>query len=282
MTWRRFEAPVAGGMLVGYAQGDGPRLLLVHGGPALSGDYLVGLAAELTDGYEVAWYQQRGLAPSVQTGPFTVKQHVDDLVGVLDSLEWPSACLVGHSWGGHLVVAAAAAHPERLRGVVSVDPLGCVGDGGTAQFEQALVERTSPANRERAQELDERAMRGQGTPDDALEGLRLVWSAYYADPSTAPPMPTISISVDGYAETWSSVVDGLPALEAALPSISVPVHFVHGGMSPMPVTASTDTASCIPGATVEVVDGAGHFIWHERPGAVRAALDRLTSSARPG
>jgi hypothetical protein len=31
----------------------------------------------------------------------------------------------------------------------------------------------------------------------------------------------------------------------------------------------------IPGAWIEVVEGAGHFIWVERPGAVRAALRRL-------
>jgi pimeloyl-ACP methyl ester carboxylesterase len=179
-------------------------------------------------------------------------------------------------------VAAASAIPERLAGVVPVDPLGCVGDGGTAEFEQAMFDRISHADRERAEELDERAMRGEGTADDAIESLRLVWPAYYADPSTAPPMPAIRMSVDGYAATWASVVDGLPALQAALPAIGVPVHFVHGSMSPIPVTASTDTALRIPGATVDVVDGAGHFIWHERPGAVRSALDRLTSSGLPG
>ena len=97
------------GALVGHVQGEGPRVLLVHGGPSLSGDYLEGLAAELTDGYEVAWYQQRSLAPSIEVGPYTVDQHVRDLAAVLDGLDWPSAWLVGHSWGGHLVVAAAAA-----------------------------------------------------------------------------------------------------------------------------------------------------------------------------
>jgi pimeloyl-ACP methyl ester carboxylesterase len=44
----------------------------------------------------------------------------------------------------------------------------------------------------------------------------------------------------------------------------------------MPVGASADAAERIPGAWVELVDGAGHFIWVEAPGAVRAALRRLT------
>jgi pimeloyl-ACP methyl ester carboxylesterase len=39
----------------------------------------------------------------------------------------------------------------------------------------------------------------------------------------------------------------------------------------------TDGAERIPGAWVEVVEGAGHFVWVEAPGAVRAALRRLTA-----
>jgi pimeloyl-ACP methyl ester carboxylesterase len=45
----------------------------------------------------------------------------------------------------------------------------------------------------------------------------------------------------------------------------------------MPVAASTDAADRIPGAWVDVVDGAGHFVWVETPGAVRASLRRLTA-----
>jgi len=37
---------------------------------------------------------------------------------------------MGHSWGGHLVFHAAAGISGRLAGVLSVDPLGAVGDGG--------------------------------------------------------------------------------------------------------------------------------------------------------
>jgi pimeloyl-ACP methyl ester carboxylesterase len=46
----------------------------------------------------------------------------------------------------------------------------------------------------------------------------------------------------------------------------------------MPVEASTDAAERIPGAWVEVVEGAGHFLWFEAPGAVQASLRRLTAA----
>jgi pimeloyl-ACP methyl ester carboxylesterase len=49
----------------------------------------------------------------------------------------------------------------------------------------------------------------------------------------------------------------------------------------MPVDlAAKATADAIPGAWLEVVDGAGHFPWQDRPGSVRAGLDRLAGPAR--
>jgi pimeloyl-ACP methyl ester carboxylesterase len=33
----------------------------------------------------------------------------------------------------------------------------------------------------------------------------------------------------------------------------------------------------VPGAWTEVVEGAGHLPWYERPGAARQALDRLAA-----
>ena len=43
--------------------------------------------------------------------------------------------------------------------------------------------------------------------------------------------------------------------------------------------AAGATARAIPGARLDIVEGAGHFPWFEHPGCVRAALDRLTAGA---
>jgi pimeloyl-ACP methyl ester carboxylesterase len=93
-------------------------------------------------------------------------------------------------------------------------------------------------------------------------------------------MPFVPLSVEASTATFASLAAELPGLAPRLAGLAVPTVFVHGASSPMPVTASTDTAAAIgTAARVVVVDGAGHFVWHERPGAVRAALDALT---RPG
>ena len=130
--------------------------------------------------------------------------------------------------------------------------------------------------RERARQIDELSMAGEASEELALEGMRLVWPAYFADPEHAPPMPELQIATERSGEMVPSIFAELPVLEAALPGIRVPVGFVHGSRSPMPLGASEDAAERIPGAWVEVVEGAGHFTWVEAPGAVRAALRRLT------
>jgi pimeloyl-ACP methyl ester carboxylesterase len=203
---------------------------------------------------------------------------VDDARRVLDALGWDKAWVVGHSWGGHLALHVAEALPERLLGALAVDPLGSVGDGRWPEFDEEILRRTPAELRARARELDELTTEGAANDELALEQMRLVWPAYFADPEQAPPMPNLRMASERSAQMGRSILAELPALEARLPEIRLPVGFVHGSRSPMPLGASTDAAERIPGAWVEVVDGAGHFVWVESPGAVPAALRRLTAA----
>ena len=277
MEWTEFTTHDDGPLIAGRRAGSGPPVLLLHGGPGLGFDYLRDLADELAEENDVAWYQQRGQEPSAADGPYTVAADVGDARRVLDALGWEKAYVVGHSWGGHLALHVAEAMPERLLGVLAVDPLGSVGDGRWPEFDEEMFRRTPEAVRERAREIDELSMAGKADDELALEGMRLVWPAYFADPEHAPPMPELRMASARSAEMVPSIQAELPALEAGLPGIRVPVGFVHGSRSPMPLAASTDAAERIPGAWVEVVEGAGHFVWVEAPGAVRAALRRLTA-----
>ena len=274
------EALEAGGLAgwIGPTR-PGPPVLLLHGGPGLSYEYLDGLGDEIGAGHTVAAFQQRGLEPSTLDGPFDIPTAVADVVAVLDALGWERALVVGHSWGGHLLFHVAVAAPQRLLGALAVDPLGAVGDGGEADFEAELGTRIPEDVRERAEELDQRALRGEGTTGEVDESMRLLWPAYFASPDDAPAFPGLRCSIPAYSELYAALKAELPALEAALGGIRVPFGFVAGGASPMPTSASVATAAAIPGAWVEVVPGAGHFVWHERPGCVRSALERLERTA---
>ena len=273
-----FQVPVPGGSITGWLAGDGQPVLVLHGGPGLS-DYTAPLAAELTDAFAVIRYQQRGLAPSVTSGPFDIGQHVADAIAVLDAAGAGHAWVIGHSWGGHLAMHLAVRHPDRVAGLVIADPLGAVPDGGLSDMEQNLTERMRPELAARARELDERAAAGQGTAQDALESLAMVWPGYFSSPQAAPPIPPLSLSVECYAGTFASIQEhfGQHILERSLPSLTVPALFVLGAASPIPVTYGIASAGLIPGAQCQIEEDCGHFPWLERPGSVRKALEHICS-----
>jgi proline iminopeptidase len=259
-------------------EGDGPPLLCLHGGPGMS-DYL-GILGEETDGWRRITYTQRGLAPSTTDGPFSVAQHVADAVAVLDDLGIQDTVVLGHSWGGFLAAVLAIEHPERVRGLLLVDPLGIVGDGGYQRFEEQMTARTPEDVRAKADELDQRAMSGEGTEDDALESLRLFWPAYFNDPATAPPMPDdIRLSVPCYSQTLEDVVALLAAgdLPGRAAAYDRPVEVVYGLGSPMPVESAIETAAAFPLGSASGVPDAGHFPWLEKPACVAYGLVRLAT-----
>lgn len=269
-------------MLAGWRSGSGRKVLLLHGGPGLS-EYMNGAAEELAAGYEVFRYQQRGLSPSTTSGPFAVEDHLADALAVMNSIGPDPILVLGHSWGGYLAMFLIVRHPQRVAGALIVDPLGAVGDGGEADLPANIATRIPAPDLERADELDERAMRGEGTPEEAIESLRLMWPGYFSDPPNAPPMPDMTMSVACYSQTFDSIHAHQEAgtLESRLPHVKLPVRFLLGAGSPIPPRHGEATAALIPGAAVEVLDGCGHIPWLEKPGVVRSALDALAGSA-PG
>jgi proline iminopeptidase len=256
-------------------------VLLLHGGPGVSFEYLDGLAEEIGSGFQVAAYQQRGIEPSTLEGPFVVEREIADALAVLDALSWERAWFVGHSWGGYLLLHVTVAAPERLHGGLAIDPLGAVADGGMEEFEAEMLRRIPEADRRRAEQLDQQAMRGEGGPEAALESMRLAWPAYFASSDHVMAFRDTRVSVPAYAGLLESLATARPRLESALAGVTVPLGFLAGARSPMPYDqAAGATARAIPTAWLQVIEGAGHFPWFERPGCVRAALDRLTATAR--
>jgi pimeloyl-ACP methyl ester carboxylesterase len=270
-----FAVEVADGRIVGWQAGSGPPVLILHGGPLT--DYTGGLA-QLLPQFRTIRYQQRGLPPSTLAPPYTIETHMADAVAVLDALQIERAWLIGHSWGGHLAMHLAVAHPDRLLGVVAVDPLGAVADGGWGDLDRNLFDRLSshsPAASERAQEIDRRAMAGEATTDEMRESVVLVWPYYFAQPeSAAAPPPDLDMSVALYAGVVASVHEHFDrgTLEHGLPRYHGPFLLIHGESDPLPIEASRRTVALMSQAVLTPIAGAGHFPWLERPDEVAAAL----------
>ena len=276
---REFAVIVPGGTITVWQQGEGPHVLLLHGGPGVS-DYTEALAAELEDGYTVTRYQQRGVAPSTTEGPFDVETNMADAIAVMDGAGIDKGYLLGHSWGGHLAFHLAVAHQDRFAGLVPIDPLGAIGDGGVEEMGAIMAERVGPEQAARAEECDARAMSPEGSPDDASEGMAIMWPGYFASPEKALPMPPLRVSLSCNDETFESIFEHFEAetLTRGLGEVRLPTIFVLGADSPIVPRHNIATAALMPNATYQIED-TGHLIWMERPGAVRRALDNLAAPA---
>ncbi len=276
MTETRISITTPAGEIAAWRGGNGAETaVLLHGGPGMS-DYLETLTPLLGERFRTIRYQQRGLAPTTVGPPYTVEAHVEDAIAVIDQEAGGRAWVVGHSWGGHLALHMLVACPDRLAGAVIVDPLGVHMDV-MEPFGARLQAGLTDTQRRRSDEIDAREDAGEATPEDSREALAMVWPNYFADPATAPPMPPLEFGTAAYAGTVASVaehaergtlVDGLPHVAA-----TIPVLFIHGEDSPMPVRASTASAALMPHARVVVIPDAGHFPWLEQPQACICALD---------
>lgn len=276
----RIQIPLDDGVLVGDREGTGAPALLLHGGAAIP-DYTDGLAVELNDMFETVRYTQRGTPPSTVGGPFSIETHMADALAVMDAQGWAKAWVAGHSWGGHLALHLAVAHPERLLGVVCICPLGATPDL-FSDMSAAMEQGMSQADADRVEEIEQRRRDGIVTETDLIDRWRIVWPLFFADPGAGWTFPGEHVGVECSIGTNASISAHMKArtLVEGLPGFTAPALFVHGELDPLPPRSSLEAAALIRGAQVEIIPGRGHFPWLEQPGEVRAAVERMLDGAR--
>jgi pimeloyl-ACP methyl ester carboxylesterase len=264
-----------GGAFQVSSAGCGPDALFLHGGPELN-DYLDDLAELLADTLTSHRYTQRGVPPAPLDGPFTVAQHIADAVALIDALDLRRPLLVGHSWGGFLAAAVAAAHPTRISGLVSIDGLGVTrGDGGAQAFHEHFQRSVTGAARARFLELERiEDERGPLTDAEQMESLSLAWPYYFADPPNAPPLPDMRMNAAAMREAFGDIFAMLGGGEPArgLGQFPLPALFITGEASGFPAWVAEESAAAAPAGRALVIPAAGHFTWIEQPNLTREAV----------
>ena len=96
-------------------------VLLLHGGPGLTHEYLTPLADLAGAGYEVVFYDQLGCGRSERPTSYrdyTIASSADDADQLRRRLNLGRVHLFGHSYGGALALEAAVRHPRSWRSLV--------------------------------------------------------------------------------------------------------------------------------------------------------------------
>jgi pimeloyl-ACP methyl ester carboxylesterase len=65
-----------------------------------------------------------GRSDPAKNGDYTLEGMANDIAGVVERLNLERIVLVGHSLGGGVALVYAGAHPERVAGLLLIDPIG--------------------------------------------------------------------------------------------------------------------------------------------------------------
>jgi len=230
-----------------------PAFVFVHGWTC-NRSFFAPQAAYFAPRHRVVSLDLRGHGDSTKPeGAYPIKAYADDIAHVIDQLGLGKVVAVGHSMGGITVLQLGADHPDKVAGIVMVDPAPFVFPPELRAGIEGLVSAIEAGNQEpRRQFIAERLFlptSDKGLVNDVL-GVMMAAPA----PIAANAMKGI-LAFDGKAVAARCKV---PALHlAATPPLNPP-HLMSEWLPDV-----------VNGWTV----GAGHFNMMEVPDQVNAMID---------
>jgi pimeloyl-ACP methyl ester carboxylesterase len=250
--------------------GAGPAVCLLHGIGNQSGSWVRQLAALAPRFRTIAW-DAPGYGESDRLGPEspTAADYARSLGAFLDALEIDRAVLVGSSLGALMAGAFAATRPERVAGLVLLNPAGGYGLADPKEREERLATRL-----ERLATLGPEGMARESSPGSlsptASDDARALaaWS-------------TARIRPDGYAQAARMLAHGRLAEDAArYPGPALVIASTADTITP--AAGCERIARAFPRASFRVLEGPAHLSYLDAPATVNALIVDFAASCTRG
>ena len=233
--------------------GSGPPVLLLSGWSA-SWEAWEPTISELSRHARCIAPDTRGTGWSAEgDGPVTLGDLVADVFRVLDALDLPRVVIAGESMGGLVALHALARHPSRFSGICLVStPVQLDSRTTSAVVEGTLADYPATV----------RTFVQTSLPEPNTEYLRPWAEELFL---TTRPVTAVQLL---QAATGTPVPD--------VSGLGVRAVVVHGTADVVvPVSAAQELAACLPGASLRLLEGAGHAPTVTRPREVADAICRL-------
>jgi len=280
---------------IGYHESgdaDGFPVILLHGFPDDAHAYDGVMPALANAGFRALAVYLRGYGPTRfldPTGARTAEQAAigQDVIDFADALRLPRFAVAGFDWGGRAACIASALHPDRVRAAVLI--------GGY------LIQNTVTPARAAAPEAVRRLWyqwyfntdAGRAGLEQNRRGLcALMWREWSPTWRFSDEMFNLTARsfdnpdfVDCVIHSYRHRNFNAPGeprfldIERQLanrPAISVPAIVLHGGDDafgrPSAEITAAERATMPHLVDKRIVEGAGHFLPHEKPDAVASAL----------
>ncbi len=262
---------VGGRRLYYYAagtRGTGVPLVLVHGFPT-SSRLWHSVARDFPDGHRLVILDLPGFGRS-EPGPedATCTTHAEALLACLDDLGIERACLVGHGTGGAVVQRLTVQAPARVSHLALLDSAAF---GATPRRMAAVVRRFGALNRHLPPALlaglvHGSVLRGFAVPERSRLTLDTCLTAFTTTAGRAALVGHLRAL--GRCDTAETT--------PRLASLGIPTAVLWGADDPFfPVALAHRLAAAIPHATLDIIDGARHFLPEDAPERVIARLVEL-------
>jgi pimeloyl-ACP methyl ester carboxylesterase/threonine/homoserine/homoserine lactone efflux protein len=246
-------AEVNGTKLYYEMMGNGPPLVLIHGGlmdRRMWDDQFEVFAKE----YKVLRYDIRGYEKSeMPEGPFS---HVDDLYGLMRFLNIDNASIVGLSLGGMIAIDLTLEHPDMVNALISVA-------AGLNGYHYADTENLAEKYQRIFKTGEEQGI------DAAVDLLMELPFFIPVDENSKMRRRMREMAKENYV-TWSGPQDiqvwpQPPSIER-LSDIEVPTLVIVGDHDVTDIFGVADSLEeKIPGAKKIIIQGAGHHVNMEKP-----------------
>jgi proline iminopeptidase len=240
-------------------------IFAVNGGPGLSHLYMVqnDVWLQISHHRQVIFYDQRGTGASPLTNPNapqTMEAQVADLDAVRDHLHLSKIDLCGDSYGGLLVIAYAAAHPEHVHKLIISDGLVSY-DSIVHLFPQVFPDKLEA--QAAATKLSTASPEAQ-----AQQGLRDHFSMIFYSPEKMTRYLANAPNLGFSPATAEAIAKANPTVDytAALAKFTFPTLVLNGryDMNVAPLTAYR-IYKAIPNAKLVIFEQSGHLPSYEEP-----------------
>lgn len=288
--------------LAHFADGQGRKVLVVHGGPGAPFlEPAVGLSA-LGDHYRFHYYDQRGCGDSTRPidrfdskNMYENMQTLDQTLGIgaqLADMERirqilgeDKLILVGHSWGGFLASMYAAEFPDHVEALILVSPANVlIMPQPEAESDLFASVRAGLPEEEQAayDDLMKRYMDFKTLFDKSeqeLVALNEEFGAYFIRIIGGVEEMPVQGKSGGWM-VWAQYISmgQRHDYSKALADVNVPVLVVHAADDIQSETVSGLYAEAFPNAKMVVIEDASHSVFTQQPEAFSSVVAEFLNS----
>jgi len=268
----------------------GEPVVLIHGGPGLTSDYLADDLTTMARNHSLLVYDQRGIGRSTLVSDSTAlaaQRYVEDLEAIRKHLGLEQLTLLGHSWGAAPAALYAMQYPERVRRMILVGTIPAQQSALAKAFESMAAARDSATLRR----MTELSRIREANPADraACREYYQLWFTPFFGASNAASRMKGNVCAGSPESLTNKPNVGRFTLASlgnwdwntSLRRVRVPTLIIHGELDPLPIESAREWAAAMPNARLLALKGVGHFPYVETPEVFFAAVNRFLKGDWP-